>query len=107
VRQDIVDTLVDLVTSVDHALAVVVGDHGMGKSYLMAAVGVTVELEVPGAILCPLFVGSCAGSRDSRLLLKVPALSLSLSFSRSLSLSLSLSPSLSRSARVRLVCCTS
>ena len=70
VRQDTVDVLVDFVTSTDSGLAVVVGDHGMGKSHLMAAVGVTLELEAAGCVMCPLFVGSSAGSRDTRLLLR-------------------------------------
>jgi hypothetical protein len=47
----------------------VVGAHGMGKSHLMAAVGVTLEVEAVGSVVCPLFVGSSAGSRDTRLLL--------------------------------------
>jgi len=44
--------------------------HMYTCSHLMAAVGVTVELEAPGAVLCPLFVGSSTGSRDTRLLLR-------------------------------------
>jgi hypothetical protein len=69
VRQDIVDMLVDFASSSDRGLAVVLGTHGMGKSHVMAAVGVTLEVEAAGAIVCPLFVGSSAGSRDTRLLL--------------------------------------
>ena len=45
VRQDTVDILVDFAASSEKGLAVVTGQHGMGKSHVMAAVGVTLEVE--------------------------------------------------------------
>ena len=46
--------LVDFAMSNDRGLAVVIGEHGMGKSHMMAAVGVTLEQEMTGdAVVCP------------------------------------------------------
>ena len=51
VRQDTVDVLAEFVLASDHGLAVVIGDHGMGKSHVMAALGGTLELELGEACL--------------------------------------------------------
>ena len=86
VRQDTVDILVDFAASSEKGLAVVTGQHGMGKSHVMAAVGVTLEVELEGAVVVPLFVGSSAGSCDTRL-----SVSISICTSVSISISISIS----------------
>ena len=76
-RQDALDLLVEFAQTSKHGSLILLGRHGVGKSFVLAAAAKQIQLEDPHAIVCPLFVGATSGSRDTRILLQTLCMMLS------------------------------
>eukprot|EP00960_Hanusia_phi_P044701 756778-Hanusia_phi.AAC.3 len=76
-RQDALDLVVEFAQTSKQGSLILLGRHGVGKSFVLAAAAKQIQLEDPETIVCSLFVGATSGSRDTRILLQTLCMMLS------------------------------